>query len=104
MTPPPQRPRFAKATPGKHLGRAKGRFKPRKDRPGSGQQRASIGPGNRPSFRPKRPGGRPSVRPSRPQVSRRNPDEISPSRLEAAKALYSMEKGAKVADAMANHK
>ncbi len=61
-------------------------------------------PGGRPPFRPHRPGGRPGDRPHRSEVPRRDGDVISPSRLAAAKALYSIEKGAKIADVLTQPK
>jgi 16S rRNA (cytosine967-C5)-methyltransferase len=66
-----------------------------RDRHGSGGGRSPGRPdfrqGGRPDFR-----GRPDSR--GPIVDPR--DKVSPSRLEAAKALYSMEKGAKISDVL----
>ncbi|HXL72358.1 MAG TPA: 16S rRNA (cytosine(967)-C(5))-methyltransferase RsmB [bacterium] len=53
------------------------------------------GSGGRPDFRDRSDFRRPD---SRPMVNPR--DVVSPSRLEAAKALYSMEKGAKISDVL----
>ncbi len=69
-------------TPQHNRGRAKGRYKPSKTRQGE-KLRARTGNPN-PNIRD---GGR-----------------VSPSRLEAAKALYSIENGAKIADVLAHPK
>jgi len=42
--------------------------------------------------------------PFRPEGPRRDPKEISPARLGAAKALYSMEKGSKVSDVLVSNR
>ncbi len=105
---PPKEGEFVSTVPGPAAERSS--YRP--DRP-DGRPPFRKGPGNRPifrshkprgrpSFRSNRPGGRPSRRPDRPGVSRPNEVFISPSRLAAAKSLYSIEKGAKVADVLAN--
>ncbi|HJT25570.1 MAG TPA: 16S rRNA (cytosine(967)-C(5))-methyltransferase RsmB, partial [bacterium] len=68
--------------PQRNRGRAKGRYAPAKSRPG----------------------GIPGGRPKEPRDQRRNPDEISPSRLGAARALYSLEKGSKVSDVLVSNR
>ncbi len=105
-------------TPQRNSGRAKGRYKPTKSRHGGKPQGRLNGPrpprrdGNATS--PPRPpvikggqGGNRSNHPDRRSSADqppRRPDEISPSRLEAARALYSIEKGTKIADVLANPK
>lgn len=111
--------------PRKDSGRAKGRYKPTGDRPpqssrprfakggkpggppghpphprkGAGGSSDSRGSGTRP---PRRFGGtkRPAGAAHRPSAPRRDGGDVSPSRLEAARALYSLDKGGKVADVL----
>lgn len=72
--------------PQRNQGRAKGRYKP------AGARRSGKPQG------PRKPGGAPSRRPG-PRPDQRS-DQISPARLAAAKALYSMEKGSKISDVL----
>src|SRR5665213_1674738 len=88
---PAQRPQFSNNRPPYSNNRPNNFMRNSRDRQHSG---------SRPEFR-----GRQDFRQNRPGMDRRSPvvhprDTISPSRLEAAKALYSMEKGAKISDVL----
>jgi 16S rRNA (cytosine967-C5)-methyltransferase len=72
--------------------------------PGGRPEFRSNKPGGRLPYRSSRPDGRSAGGPDRPAAPRPEAIFISPSRLEAAKALYSLEKGAKVADVLTNPK
>lgn len=91
--------------PKRNSGRAKGRYVPSKDR-GPRRERRSGTRNDRPHGKPSRTfpnksAFRPSDRPSREGRPGSLPgDTISPSRLEAARALYGIEKGSKIADVL----
>lgn len=99
MSPAPQRNR----------GQAKGRYKPAKMRHPGGRRPDRSENGLRPPSDSKAGSKSFSSRPSgsaktMPDRSRFRGEDVSPSRLEAAKALYSIEKGAKIADVLAQPK
>ncbi len=85
--------------PQRNSGRAKGRYKPAHGRPPHKSGRPPFKKGGKEGARPGRSDRKPSA--DRPP---RSPDQISPSRLEAARALYSIDKGAKIADVLAHPK